>query len=76
VVAEMTTEITFTIVVPLNNKLTHNTFIWKMKKTHTPKILYSNQNMENLYLVEPECSTAVKGLRQNTLDINNTGLKM
>jgi hypothetical protein len=32
--------------------------------------------MENLYLVEPESSTAVKGARQNTLDIYITGLKM
>jgi hypothetical protein len=47
-----------------------------MKKAHTPKILYSKQNVENWYLVEPECSTAVKGARQNTLDINITGLKM
>jgi hypothetical protein len=47
-----------------------------MKEAHTPKILYSNQNVENLYLVEPECSTAAKGARQNTLDINITGLKM
>jgi hypothetical protein len=47
-----------------------------MKKAHTPKILYSNQNVENLYLVEPECSTAAKGARQNTLDINIKGLKM
>jgi hypothetical protein len=29
-----------------------------------------------LYLVEPECSTAAKGARQNNLDINITGLKM
>jgi len=32
--------------------------------------------MENLYLVEPESLTAVKGARQNNLDINITGLKM
>jgi hypothetical protein len=32
--------------------------------------------MENLYLVEPESSTAVKGATQNTLEINITGLKM
>ena len=47
-----------------------------MKEAHTPKILYSNQNVENLYPVEPESSTAAKGARQNTLDINITGLKM
>ena len=47
-----------------------------MKETHTPKILYSNQNVENLYIVEPKVSTAAKGARQNTLDINITGLKM
>ena len=32
--------------------------------------------MENLYLVEPESSTAAKEARQNTLDIYITGLKM
>jgi hypothetical protein len=64
------------IVGPLKNKLIHNMFIWEMKAAHTPKILYHNQNVENLYLVEPESSTAVKGARQNTLDINITGLKM
>jgi hypothetical protein len=47
-----------------------------MKEPHTPKILYSNQNVENLYLVEPESSTAAKGARQNALDKNITGLKM
>jgi hypothetical protein len=47
-----------------------------MKEAHTTKTLYSNQNVENVYLVEPECSYAVKGARQNTLDINITGLKM
>jgi hypothetical protein len=47
-----------------------------MKEAHTPKILYSNQNVESLYLVEPESSTAAKGARQNTLDIYITGLKM
>jgi hypothetical protein len=47
-----------------------------MKEAHTPKILYINQNVENLYLKEPESSTAVKGARQNTLDIYITGLKM
>jgi hypothetical protein len=43
---------------------------------HTPKILYINQNVENVYLVEPDFSTTVKGVRQNTLDIHITGLKM
>jgi hypothetical protein len=47
-----------------------------MKEAHTPKILYSNQNVDSLYFVEPESSTAAKGARQNTLDINITGLKM
>jgi len=47
-----------------------------MEDTHTPKILYSNQDVENLYLVEPESSTAAKGARQNTLDINITGWKV
>jgi hypothetical protein len=47
-----------------------------MKEAQTPKILYSNQNVENLYLVEPDSSTAAKGARQNTLDIIITGLKM
>jgi hypothetical protein len=32
--------------------------------------------VENLYLVEPEASTAVKGERQNNLDVYITGLKM
>jgi hypothetical protein len=74
--ADMTLEVTFNIVAPLKNKLIHNMFIWKMKAAHTPKILYHNQNVENLYLVETESSTAAKGARQNTLDINITGLKM
>jgi hypothetical protein len=47
-----------------------------MKEAHTPKILYSNQNVEYWYIVEPEFSTAAKGARQNNLDINITGLKM
>jgi hypothetical protein len=47
-----------------------------MKEAHTPKTLYSNQNVETLYLVEPKCSYSAKGARQNTLDINTTGLKM
>jgi hypothetical protein len=47
-----------------------------MKEAQTPKILYINQNVENLYPEEPESSTAVKGARQNILDIHNTGLKM
>jgi hypothetical protein len=53
-----------------------NTLICTMKEAHTPKILYSNQNVENLYLVEPESSTAAIGARKNTLDINITGLKI
>jgi hypothetical protein len=60
----------------LMDKGTQNTLICKTKAAHTPKIVYSNQNVENLYLVEPESSTAAKGARQNTLDINITGLKM
>jgi hypothetical protein len=76
VAAVMTLEVTFNIVAPPKNKVIHNEFIWKMKAAHTPKILYSNQNVESLYLVEPESSTAAKGARQNTLDINIAGLKM
>jgi hypothetical protein len=74
--AVKTLEVTFNIVAPLKNKLIHKMFIWETKEAHTPKILYSNQNVENLYLLEPESSTAAKGARQNTLDINITGLKM
>jgi hypothetical protein len=60
----------------LMDKGIQNRLICTMKEADTPKILYSNQNVENLYLVEPESSTAVKGARQNTLDIYITGLKM
>jgi hypothetical protein len=72
----MTLETKCIIVGPLKNTLIHNMFIWEMKAAHTPKILYHNQNVENLYLVKRESSTAAKGARQNTLDINITGLKM
>jgi hypothetical protein len=47
-----------------------------MKEAHTPKILYVNQNVENVYLEELESSTAVNGARQNILDIHSTGLKI
>jgi hypothetical protein len=76
VAAVMTLEVTFNIVDPLKYKLNHNMLIWKMKAAHTPKILYHNQNVDNVYLLEPESSTAARGARQNTLDINITGLKM
>jgi hypothetical protein len=70
VAADMTFEVTFNTAAPLMKKVIHNTFIWKMKEAHTPKILYSTQNVESLYLVEPpQTSNAVKGARQNTLDI-------
>jgi hypothetical protein len=45
--AGKTLELTFNILACLMNKEIHNTFIWKMKKAHTPKILYSKQNVEN-----------------------------
>jgi hypothetical protein len=37
--ADKTLEVTFNIVASLKNKEIHNTFIWKIKEAHTPKIL-------------------------------------
>jgi hypothetical protein len=67
--AVMTLVVTSNAGTPLKNKMIHNPFILKMIEAHTPKILYIIQNVENLYLVEPESLNAVKGARQHTLDI-------
>jgi hypothetical protein len=69
VAADTTFAAKFNIVAPLKTKLINNMFIWKIEVAHTPKMLYSTQNVENLYLVEPVSSTAANGARQNTLDI-------
>jgi hypothetical protein len=65
----------FKIIAPFNEKTVQKMLTWKMKETHTPKILQRNQNMESLYFIEPEFSTTAKGARQNILDIYIRGLK-
>jgi hypothetical protein len=64
------------IVALLPVKVIQDIRIRKTIEAHTPKILYSNQNMENLYFVELDSLTELKGARQNTLDIYITGLKI